>query len=46
MAGMSLDKAMGGLIRFRQIFQAFTRVLTTIGSMLELVINQLGPTGR
>ncbi len=45
-SGVSLDEESANLIRFQRSFQASARVLTTIDSMLELVINRLGLTGR
>jgi len=41
-SGVSLDEEMTNLIKFQQAYNASARVISTVNSMLDTLINQLG----
>jgi flagellar hook-associated protein 1 FlgK len=38
-SGVNLDEEMSNLIRYQQTFQASARFMSTIGSMLDVLMN-------
>jgi flagellar hook-associated protein 1 FlgK len=45
-AGVNLDEEMTNLLTFQRGYEAASRVLTTIDSMLDQLINRTGLVGR
>lgn len=45
-SGVSLDEEAANLIKYQHAFQAATRLMTTIDSMLDRIINSMGMVGR
>ncbi|MCK8059839.1 MULTISPECIES: flagellar hook-associated protein FlgK [unclassified Fusibacter] len=45
-AGVSLDEEMSEMIKFQHTYNASARLMTTIDSMLDTIINRLGLVGR
>ncbi|MEW6236052.1 MAG: flagellar hook-associated protein FlgK [Candidatus Omnitrophota bacterium] len=42
-SGVSLDEESVNLIRYQQAYQASARVITTVNTLLDLIVSQLGP---
>lgn len=45
-SSVSLDEEMANMIRFQHSYQANARMITTMDSMLETIINKMGLVGR
>jgi len=44
-SGVSYDEEVSNMVTFQQAFQASSRVLTTLDSMLDTLINHTGLVG-
>jgi flagellar hook-associated protein 1 FlgK len=45
-SGVSLDEEAANLLRFQRAFEAISRVIVVVDSMLSTIINEMGRTGR
>lgn len=45
-SGVSLDEEAANLVRYQRAFEAATRLMTTIDSMIDRIINGMGLVGR
>jgi flagellar hook-associated protein 1 FlgK len=45
-SGVSLDEEMANLIKYQHAYNAAARVMTTVDSMLDKIINGMGLVGR
>ena len=45
-SGVSLDEELTNIIQFQHVFEAAARVVTTVDSMVDTVVNRMGLVGR